>query len=102
MNNKEPHYLISILQGTFYSTQRRPHFGNLYDNSNFKIGRQKLNCKLKCIEFDWLNDNRPRILLKDTFFSYLPPDEEVWQHQIYHIDNRNLAIYFILTFILIH
>jgi len=107
MNNKVPHYLFSILQETFYSARRRPRIGNFYDNSNGKIGRQKLNCKLKCmdsIKFDWLevdlNDNRLRILLKDTFFSYLLPDE-VWQHRIYHIDNRNLAIYFILTFILI-
>jgi len=51
-------------------------------NSNGKIGKQKLNCKLKCIdciEFDWLevdlDDNRLRILLKDTFFSYRLHDE---------------------------
>jgi len=36
-----------------------------------------------------------------SFFSYLLPDE-VWQHLIYHIDKRILAIYFVLTFILIH
>jgi len=108
MNNKVPHYLFSILQETFYSTRRRPRIRNFYDNSNGKIGRQKLNCKLKCMEgikFDWLemdlNDNRLQILHKDTIFSYLQPDK-VWQHRIYHIDNRNLAIYFILTFILIH
>jgi len=82
MNNKEPHYLFSILQETFYSTRRRPRIGNFYDTFNGKIGRQKLNCKLKCmdsIKFDWLevdlNDNRLRILLKNTFFSYLLPDE---------------------------
>jgi len=49
----------------------------LPDNSEGKVGKQKINCKLKCmknIKFDWLridiNDNRLRILLKDTFFTY--------------------------------
>jgi len=80
----------------FYSARRIPRIGNFYDNSNGKIGRQKLNSKLECmdgIKFDWfevdLNDNRLWILLKDTFFSYLLP-HEVWQHRIYHIDNITL------------
>jgi len=90
LNNKEPHNLFSILQETFYSTRRRPQNGNFYDNSNGKIGKQKLDCKLKCmncIKFDRLevdfNDNRLRMLLMDTFFSYQLPNK-VWQHRIYH------------------
>jgi len=78
MNNIEPHDLVSILHETFYSTRRRPRIDNFCDNSNGKIGRQKLKCKLKSmdgIKFDWLevdlNVNRLRILLKDTFFSNL-------------------------------
>jgi len=51
--------------------------GNFYDNSKGKIGKQNLNCNLKRmanIRFDWLeidiNDDRLRILLNGTFFSY--------------------------------
>jgi len=65
-----------------YITRRGLHNGNFYNNSNCKIGKQKLNCKLKCIyliKFAWLemdlSESRLRILLKDTFFSYLQPDE---------------------------
>jgi len=50
---------------------------NFYDNSRGNVGKQEINCKLKCmdnIKFDRLgadlNDNRLLILLKDTFFTY--------------------------------
>jgi len=74
--------VITQGQETFYTTRRRPRNGNFYDNSNGKVGKQKLNYKLTCmdcIKFDWLevnrDDNRVRILLKDTFFSFRLPDE---------------------------
>jgi len=76
INNNEPYHLNQLLHGSLYVTRRKPSMGNFYDNSKGKVSKQKLNCKLKCIrkvKFDWLrlniNDNRLRILLKDTFFT---------------------------------
>jgi len=57
--------------------------GNFYGNSKGKVGKQKINCKLKCMEkikFDWLgidiNNKRLCILLKETFFTYQNSHDE--------------------------
>jgi len=56
---------------------RKPLIGRFYDNSKGKMGRQRLCNKLKYmddIKFDWIgqefSDDRLRINLKKTFFSY--------------------------------
>jgi len=74
-SNAKPKPKMADPKETFYTSQRWPHYGNFHGNSNGKIGKQKLNCKLKCtdlIKFDWLemdlNKSRLRILFKDTFF----------------------------------
>jgi len=57
VNNKEPYHLNQFLHESLYVTRRKPSMGNFYDNSEGKVGKEKINCKLKCMEqikFDWL------------------------------------------------
>jgi len=44
---REPFYLYSTLMETIYTTRRKTQIAMFYDNSQGKIGRQKLNNKLK-------------------------------------------------------
>jgi len=83
--------------------------GNFYDNSKGKVGKQKLNCNLKCMEkikFDWLrldiNENRLRILLKETFFTYQNSHDEATSKYNDHDDNYLLLDFKSFTFYLLY
>jgi len=75
--HREPFYLYSFINQTFYTTRRKPLMGRFFDNSRGKIGKQKICKRLKFmddLELDWFNrDWTPDLLrrtLKKAFFRY--------------------------------
>ena len=71
-----PEGLNNQVHENMYFERRNPERAKFFDNSKIKIGRQKLSCRLNCMNnlSPWygkqLDDNSVRLLLKKHYFSY--------------------------------
>ncbi len=78
IRDKQPTTLHELIMETMFEERRKPGLAKFYNNSKGKVGRQKIGNNLDfmmAIKQPWtqanLNNDKIRMLLKETYFTYL-------------------------------